>query len=262
MFRGFSSDGLSSPTSRQLEDAPPGFRLELVDVLFSIGEAHGIPEQRVYEIVGQSLGQRLPGNPMSSRRLRAGGAVGSVTWPRVLDLVLRFAPEFLAVGAFDAYRDTVNKLLAGYGIAWDLAPDGRLSRVMPELAAAHVASAFFELSGPAFAPALALLTSARDAYDDRPRRDRDACANAFDALESVAKQKYTQPASTFGQVVRSLRQSGSLNPEVIGVLEAVNTLRNRNFGHGMTTPFALDSASVDFTYVSCVAGILLLTRTP
>ena len=48
-----------------------------------------------------------------------------------------------------------------------------------------------------FAPALQLFNAARDAYDDRPRRDRDACSKMFDAMESVAKEKYQMPNSTY-----------------------------------------------------------------
>jgi hypothetical protein len=71
-----------------------------------------------------------------------------------------------------------------------------LERVLPVAAQAMVAAAFAELSNPAYAPALQLLNAARDAYDDRPRRDRDACSNIFDAMESVAKIKYQRPNDT------------------------------------------------------------------
>lgn len=40
----------------------------------------------------------------------------------------------------------------------------------------------------------------------------------------------------------------------------LNQLRNGNFGHGQ--PFTLSRAEVDFTYLTCVARILLFTRTP
>jgi hypothetical protein len=108
---------------------------------------------------------------------------------------------------------------------------------------------------------LALFNAARDAYDDRPRRDRDACANIFDAMESVAKEKYGMPQATFGNVVAHMRQPQALNEQIIGVLEAINTLRNRNFGHGMTAPFSLTASEVDFTYIACVGAILMFTRT-
>ena len=53
-----------------------------------------------------------------------------------------------------------------------------------------------------------------------------------------------------------------MNVQIVGVLEAINTLRNRNFGHGMVDPFALSPHDVDFTYLNCLAGILLFARHP
>jgi hypothetical protein len=50
-------------------------------------------------------------------------------------------------------------------------------------------AAFGELRDPLYAPTLLLFNSAQVAYDDRPRRDRDACANIFDAMEFVARVK-------------------------------------------------------------------------
>ena len=57
-------------------------------------------------------------------------------------------------------------------------------------------------------------------------------------------------------------QVQTLNPQVVGVLKSLNTLRNSNFGHGMTVPFGFTGAEVDFTYLTCVAGILLFSRMP
>jgi hypothetical protein len=119
-----------------------------------------------------------------------------------------------------------------------------------------------ELSAPRFAPALALFDAARDAYDDRPRRDRDACSNVFDALESVAKEMHRMPSATFGQVVAHIEQTGAHNAQVAAMLRTINALRNNHFGHGMTTPFDLTGPQVDFTYLTCIAAILLFARTP
>src|SRR5208282_1294243 len=96
----------------------------------------------------------------------------------------------------------------------------------------------------------------------RPRRDRDACSNVFDSMESVAKEKLEMPQATFGQVVTHIRQRQALNEQVVGLLEAINTLRNRNFGHGMVDPFSLTGPEVDFIYLTCIGAILLLARTP
>ena len=156
----------------------------------------------------------------------------------------------------------MNRILAAYRTAWELDDEGRLYRILPIAALSQVADAFGELQADRFAPALELYNAGRNAYDDRPRRDRDACSNMFDAMESVAKEKYQMPNSTFGQVVAHIPSTATMNAQIIGVLSALNDLRNRHFGHGMTMPFKLSSAEVDFTYLSCISGILLLTRMP
>lgn len=111
-----------------------------------------------------------------------------------------------------------------------------------------------------FAPALALMHAARDAFDDRPRRDRDACANIFDSLESVAKEVFSMPNATFGSVLKHVRQINAFHSEITSVLESINTLRNHKFGHGMTTTFDLSTGEVDFTYLSCIGAIIVLAQ--
>lgn len=104
------------------------------------------------------------------------------------------------------------------------------------------------------------MNAARDAFDDRPRRDRDACANIFDSLESVAKEVFNIPNATFGSVLKHVRQTNAFQGEITSVLESINTLRNRKFGHGMTTPFDLSTGEVDFTYLSCIGAIILFAN--
>jgi hypothetical protein len=239
-------------------------RQELVDVFFSIAEQNPrtIEEFQLHRVICQSLGARAAGNPYGGYRYAAGRDISGVDWPRVYDLIVRLWPEFYRMGLGEIYRGEVNRVLAAYGVAWDLGTDGRLHRVLPAAVQVQTNAAFTELSAPRYAPALALFNAARDAYDDRPRRDRDACSNIFDAMESVAKEKYQLPNATFGQVLAQIRQRQSLNEQVLAVLDAVNTLRNRNFGHGMTVPFSLAPAEVDFTYLTCVGAILLFTQTP
>ena len=94
------------------------------------------------------------------------------------------------------------------------------------------------------------------------QRDRDACTNIFDALESVAKIKYNRPNDTFGQVKNHIEQNNLLRAEIIAMFRALSQLRNQNFGHGMAVNFSLTSAEVDFTYLTCIGAILLLTRAP
>ena len=83
-------------------------------------------------------------------------------------------------------------------------------------------------------------------------------SNIFGTMESVTKILLNRPNDTFGQCLPSLRLR--LNAQVAAVLEALNTLRNRNFGHGMADPFGLTASEVDFTYLACISGILLIAR--
>ncbi len=249
---------------RNVEDAPPQMRQELVDVFFGIAEQSGgaLPEERLHRTISQSLGFAPAGNPYGGYRYAVGRDVGrqDVQWPRVYDLLARLWPVYEAVGLHEVYREGVNRVLAGYGAAWELSEIGRIQRVMPIAAQAQIQAAIIELAAPNFAPGLALLNTARDAYDARPRRDRDACANAFDALESVGKIVYQLPAATFSQVVDEVQRTGRMNEQVVATLRALNTVRNRNFGHGMAVPFTLTPAEVDFVYLTCIGAILLFVR--
>ena len=263
-IRGFSVQSSANSGARNLEDAPQPMRQELVDLFFGLAEHHDeeVPSEHVYRVTCQSLGISSAGVPYSGFRYAAGRDIGRVEWPRVYDLIVRLWPDFDRQALGNQFREGVNRILAAYGVAWELEEDGRVSRVLPVEAHARIAAAFAELSAARYSPALTLFNSARNAYDDRPRRDRDACANIFDALESAAKEKYGMPSATFGQVVYQIRQSGPLNSEVRALLGGLNDLRNRNFGHGMTAPFGLTGPEVDFAYLACIGAILLLVRMP
>lgn len=252
------------PPARNVEDAPNGMRQELIDLIFGLAEQNpeALLAERLHRIVGQSLGIGIAGQPYGGFRYACGRDINRADWPRVYDLISRLWPEFLRAGLNDQYREGVNRILSGYAAAWDLSDEGRLRRVLPPPAIAQINAAFHELDDPRFAAASALLNNARDAYDDRPRRERDACSNIFDAMESTAKVIYDMPQSTFGQVLAHIRQTGALNEQIVGLLDALNALRNRNFGHGMAAPFNLRPADVDFTYLSCIGAILLFARTP
>src|SRR6267378_1191881 len=263
-IRGFSSQASGSSDIRNVEDAPRPMRQELIDLFFTIAEhsPDEIPVEHIYRVTAQSLGIEASGVPYGGFRYAAGRDIGKVEWYRVYDLIVRLWPDFERYGLGHIYREGVNKILAAHMSAWELDEQGRLYRVLPADAIHQVAAAFHELQAERFVPALELFKAGRDAYDDRPRRDRDACSNMFDAMESVAKEKYQMPNSTFGQVVNKIPSTGAMNPQIVGVLSSLNDLRNKNFGHGMTAPFQLSGAEVDFAYLACVGGILLLTRMP
>jgi len=90
--------------------------------------------------------------------------------------------------------------------------------------------------------------------------DRDACANMFDAMEAIAKVKLNMPSATFGNCLSVARERSIFLPQVIDVLGGLNEVRNKRFGHGMTEPFSLSPAEVDFAYLTCVAGVILFAR--
>jgi len=264
-IRGFSIPEGRIPPIRDIEDAPAAMRQELLDAFYLVaGQTQGQldVDNHLYLVISQCLGVQAAGNPMGGRRHRLGRDLGNAEWPRIYDLIVRLWPEFQRVGFHEVYREAVNRILAAHAVAWDLGEDGRLHRVLPEAAHAWVQEAITELSAQRYAPAFALANAARDAYDARPRRDRDACSNIFDAMESVAKEKFGMPHATLGQVVAHIRQTHAMNEQIIGLFDAINTLRNRNFGHGMVAPFGLTGPEVDFTYLSCIGAILLMTRTP
>jgi hypothetical protein len=240
-------------------------RQELIDLVFGIVEnlepPNPLPPDRLYRVISQSLGMAVAGDPYGGYRYATGRDIGRVEWPRVYDLISRLWPLF-GDELREPFLEGVNRILAGYGAAWELRADGRLHRVLPVVAAQNIEAAIAELQDARYIAARALLTAAIDAYDARPRRDRDVCANAFDALESVTKTKYGMPNDTFFGVLNHLRGAAAFNPQVLAILEAINTLRNRNFGHGMVAPPNLTQAEVDFTYLMCISAVLLITRTP
>jgi hypothetical protein len=264
-IRDFSASQNANAPLRNIDaDAPAGMRQEIVDLVFFISEntsALQWPSPRqVYQVSCQSIGVQASGNPAAGFRQALGRDIANVEWRRVYDLICRLWPEFETQGLSQQYREGINRILAGYGIVWELHPDGHLRRFLPIDAQAQIAAAIGELRQARFQAAARLFSDARDAYDARPRRDNDACTNAFKAMESVAKIVFGMPNDTFGNVLGRARANSALKNEFITVLEAINALRNRKLGHGMPTPFDLSPSEVDFTYLSCVAGILLFAR--
>jgi hypothetical protein len=264
-IRNFSHPAGMVPTSRTIDNgAPSGLRQELVDALFrAAAESQGrMVEKDVYEVASQSLGIAVAGGPWAGYRQALGRDIGKVGWERVYDLVCRMWVEFKRVKCEEVFQESANRILAAHGIAWDLDDGGQLKRVLPATAAQQVAAAMQELDDPRFESARLILAHAVDAFDARPRRDRDACANSFDAMEAVGKVVFNLPSGTFGQVVTEARARNTYHPHVLAILAALNTHRNHNYGHGGTAPFALAAAEVDFTYLANVAGLLLIARTP
>lgn len=220
---------------------------------------------RLYVAIVQSLG-RVPnegrGGPQD-----AGLEISAVEdWRLVYDLVCRLTAEFPPYGgvscertALEVYIQGVNALLAANGIVWELREDGLLHRVVPLAMEELFECVAQELRRPEFEAARGQLDHAVQAYDARPRRDRDACANAYDAMESVAKVVFGLPNGTLGNVL-SGPATRELDRWTIASLHSLEVLRNNKFGHGTVVPFDLRSAEVDYVYSSCLSGVLLFTN--
>jgi hypothetical protein len=262
-IRGFSHTNI--PITRNVDDdAPLGMRHELADLFFHLFRRimGRTDEEDFYQIISQSLGRVPERRPLGGFRLAASELIEEAEWPRVYDLITRIWLEFrYNPDVQEDYRDAVNRILSGNHVVWELDNQGHFHRVLPEEVENQIDAAVQELSEARFASALHLLDEAMNAYNDIPRRDRDACANAFDAMEAVAKIVYQKPTDTFSRDIEHIRRNNLLDSGIVRTVETINRLRNGNFGHGMTTPFTLTGAEVDFIYLSCISGILLFSRT-
>ena len=260
-YREFSSSGEIPPPDRNVDnDAPRSLRNELVDLAFSLGLEAGIEEVQIHRVITLSIGESPSGQPYAGYRYAASRDLGRADWVRVYDLIPRLGHEFRRANRFRQFRVAVNRILAANQVVWDLADDGTLTRTLPRESAVSVSGAMAELNKPQFASAHRLLEDAIEAYNGRPQRARDACANAFDALEAVGKTVLRMPTGTFDDVIKELTRTNGLSAEVTQLLHRVNVVRHNHFGHGMTTPFALKPSEVDFVYLTCVAGCILLAR--
>ena len=159
------------------------------------------------------------------------------------------------------FESELNQCFGEESIGWRL-KDGKLERTLPVAVSEQVDAVFKELGNPRFAPALTHVVAAYKAYNARPQRGYDVCSNAFDACESVAKEIFGLPTTTFGGVLAEARNKKSFATETINTLEKLYSLSNNHFRHGMTEPFALGPSEVEFVYLTCLAGILLFVRLP
>ncbi len=247
-------------------DAPDGLRQELIDLIFLLATSersyNQLTDKECYQIIAQSCGVRPSNPPSAGFRGGAGRTVELLEdWRRVYDLALRFVPEFQRLRLFSEYREGVNRILSAYGIVWELNERGRLDRVLPEPVMALVASAIEELGAVRFVGASEQLAHAIEAFNDRPRREREVCINAYNALETTAKAVYEMPAATLGAILEVAQRRGHFDEFTRKVLGKVEVLRHNRFGHGMTTEFRLKPTEVDFIYLTCLGGILLFART-
>lgn len=247
---------------RNVEDAPPAMRQELTDLFFALIEQlpqpNPLPRDQLHQVISQSLGVQAAGQPYGGFRYAIGRDIARVNWPRVYDLISRLWDEYERIQLHQEYRNGVNRILAGYGSAWELRADGTLRRVLPIAAQQQVEAALAEIQGPRYAAAVALFRAATDAYNERPRRDRDACTNMFDAMEAVARERYGLRNAAFDGVIQHIRRAGGFNAQLLAVLESINVMRHRNFGHGVG--FNFNGGEVEFIYLTCIGAILMFTR--
>jgi hypothetical protein len=261
MFRGFSASSEAPQPGRTVDnDAPRSLRNELLELAFTLAVQATLGDRYIYDLIELTIGATPSGNPSGSFRRSASRDLSRVDWVRVYDLIIRLAHEFSRVDRFEQYRTGVNRILASNGVVWDLAADATLVRVLPADGVVAITTAGTELRASQYEAARALFDQAKEAYNARPQRSRDACANAFDAMESVAKTILSMPTATFGNVIAELRRRGALTPEILEMLSKQNDTRNKHFGHGMTAPFTLKPSEVDFVYLSSVAAMILLVR--
>jgi hypothetical protein len=158
------------------------------------------------------------------------------------------------------FAQELNDVLAQESVGWRMDATGSLQRQVPLPIRIEEEATFRELHAARFAPALVQMENARRAFNARPRRDRELCSEAFDAVESVGKEVFGIPNGTFGDVLKAARNKSRFSPHTTAILEKLYILANNHFRHGMTDPFGLSSAEAEFVYVQCLAAILVFVR--
>jgi len=241
------------------DDAPGPMRQELIDLVFHlVGQSGGrLHDRRIYEVTGLMFGAGITANPNGGYVARVSRDVGAANWSRVYDWVSRLWTEFEQVGLQFSYREGVNAILGANGVAWELDESGHLRRILPGPLRQGVDALNAALGDARFAAARQTFDLATEAFNGRPRRDRDACANAYDALESAAKIAVAMPRATLGEVLNTVGSRGDVSAQAVRILRAIEVFGHNTFRHGGVEPFALASAEVDFVYTTCAAAILV-----
>jgi len=257
--RDFSMSGhIPSPERCIDDDAPNCMRVELVDSIFNLADENGETaptERRLYDVTTLACGVESAVQPYGGLRRRASRHLKDVEWPRVYDIVLRLVPEFTRYERLEEYCEAVNRILSANGVVWELDASGRMVRANSPAVQSQVRAAIDTLNREELGAARELFKAARDCYDSRPRRGRDCCANAYDALEAVAR--VTVGGSTFGRALDELGRRAVRNQGTVQILRALEVMRHNTFGHGTPDTFTLHSSEVDLVFLVCVGGILV-----
>jgi AbiJ N-terminal domain 4 len=244
------------PSAPLFDDAPPRLRYFLVEAFQTYISYH-----RALGIVGRALckpklATTYPGSPIETW-LEINGYIHACQSWEIYNLIEEVWRD-LVPEKQRQFAKALNEVFGKESIGWTLDHNGNLQRILPAAIQGQVEHVFRELEDPRFAPALVQVRSAHKAYNARPRADLDVCMNIFDALESVAKEVFSLPTATFGDVLKKAR--GTISPETISTLQKLGGLASSHFRHGRTEPFALKPAETDFVYVTCLAGMMLFVR--
>jgi hypothetical protein len=263
-LRGFSQRHVQAVPRTIDNAAPDGMRSELVDFFFDMSErsfaGEGIRQIQpgtLHEITSLMLGLHPAGNPYGGYRVRVTRDIRNADWPRVYDWILRLWSIFEQAGFAGPFVKGVNTVLAAYGVVWDFRDTGSFERILPAPLGEQVVAANTMLGTPGFEGARETFRLALQAFNDRPRRDRDALANAYDALEAAAKTRHNMPDATFGDVLNTLQRQGALNVSTIRLLRCVETFGHNTFRHGRVEELVLGPAEVDFVFTMIAAATLV-----
>ena len=219
-----------------------------------------IQPSALHEITGLMLGLHVAADPNGGYKIRVARDIRNADWPRVYDWILRLWPVFQQAGFAGPFEEGVNTILAAYGVVWDFRDTGAFERVMPAPLLQQITLAATLLAAPGFEGARQTFELALQAFNDRPRRDRDACANAYDALESAAKTRHNMPDATLGEVLNYVSRQRALNEATVRLLRGIEVFGHNTFRHGRIEPFDFSPAEVDFAFTSSIAAILAFSR--
>lgn len=259
------SKGFGNPKDRSIGDrVPGGFLNEFIDLVF----VTGIEDVHAYRVMLASSGMRGPGKPYAGNYHGLQRDLADLEWTRVLDLIPRMYREVEKLDAgrytgepeLPGYVEGVNRLLAGYNLAWDLTTDGTLVRAVSPHAREAQDSALDAISDERFEGARQPFIDGLEALNGRPMRPRDACIGLFHAAESVANTAAGTLKRTYGDAIDLLLRDKKIDRFVHGQLKALELVRHNHFGHGKTDIFTLSEDEVVFVSHSCFAAIGLLTK--
>jgi hypothetical protein len=251
----------AAPDKPIFDDAPKRLRFFAVDFIKENYEAWVAKDvvARAFCLVALRIATLAPGDTW----VRITAEINQSSWWGLFNLLEEVFQDLKEPHgrAHQDFAQALNSVLAEENVGWRMDAVGSFQRQVPVVIRAEEEAAFRELQAPRFAPALVHLETARRAFNARPRRDREVCSEAFDAVESIGKEVFSFPSGTLGDALKAARSKMLFSSETTSALEKLYSLANNHFRHGMTDPFKLSPAETDYVYVHCLAAILLFVRT-